>query len=301
MSDEDGREPSRAPASPVARLLNLLVGTAMMPLFLVIFASGPACFGFEEPTLRAIEACPAAVQALGAPVSRGWLGLSCGNASTHGDRGHASWMFPVVGPNGRGSVSVATRERDGVWQLGRVELEVNGTTIDVLRCGTAMPEEFTTLEHATHRSHVVSVLGAPGVAVGDACEVVVGPSDDDAHSCRVEVTCGARSLYGGPRQGYTNCVIGADGFVTAHDASMSEADGDPALDLRGVASEITVSDRNDSGMWAVVVRYDGAAPPPSAPPAPVPSAVQPEPSPATPPSTGTSEPSPALPGGGAHS
>jgi hypothetical protein len=296
QDDGTGERTSSAPASPIGRLLNTLIGVAMAPLFLVIFASGPACFGFEEPTLRAIEACPAAVEALGTPIARGWLGLSCGNASTHGDRGHASWTFPVVGPNGRGSVNVATRERDGVWQFGRVELEVNGRTIDVLHCGTAMPEEFSSLVHATHSSHVVSVLGAPGVSVGEACSSEVGPSDDDSHSCRVQVLCGARALYGGPRQGYTNCVVTPDG-VMAHDASMSEADGDPALDLHTGRGEITVSDRNEQGMWAVVVRFDDAPTPAVTPNPPEP--ATPTPTPNEPPTPAAAEP--PVPGGGPRS
>ena len=142
----------------------MLMGTLMWPLFFFVFSGAPACMGFEGPTIAAIEACPVAVQALGSPVQRSWIGWSCGNAETSDAFGQASWTFPVSGPSGSGSISVVAEKRGGPWQLHQAMLSVQGQTIDVLACsgsGVGGPVPSVAFE-----ATVAEVMGHPSVQQG---------------------------------------------------------------------------------------------------------------------------------------
>lgn len=253
-------------ATPVGgagrKILPMLLGLFIWPLFFFIFSGAPACMGFEDPTLRAIEACPAAAQALGTPVARGWLGWSCGNAETSDSFGQADWTFPVTGPNGSGSVSVAAEMRGGPWRLLRATLDVNGQTIDVLSCtgGGA-----TVITPRAITASVAEVIGSPGVAVGDSCLIAIMPGAPSPFPCRTQITCGATTLYGGGSAGYSSCSSDAAGEVSVRDTTATPQDNDPTLDVRTADGEALLTDQVATGTW--VVRLNFAAPgAPVAPP-----------------------------------
>jgi len=126
-----GREPEK---SPFGRLFRIASSIVIAPLLLFALSFMPSCMGFGEPALAAVNACPAAVAALGSPITQPWIGLSCGSAETEDDDGRASWSMPVSGPRGRGSLDIRAAERSGRWQFGALVLTVGGRTIDVLGC-----------------------------------------------------------------------------------------------------------------------------------------------------------------------
>ncbi|MBX7192297.1 MAG: cytochrome c oxidase assembly factor 1 family protein [Sandaracinaceae bacterium] len=247
MSDEP--TPTIPGAFGLRHVLGAITSALFLPLFFLIFGSAPSCMGFDEPTLRAIEACPQATAILGSPVSEGWMGLSCGNAKTVNDHGRASWTFPVTGPRGSGSVDVQARRRNGVWTLQRGILTTDQGTVDIVNCTAA--GAGGTISAVTRTGSVTSVIGQAGVAVGDACTVSVIPTGE-SQNCRVEVRCGSAALYGATQStGWLNCGLDATGAVVAHDTDPTPNGGDPTLDLRLGEHTVVITDQTQAGSWAV--------------------------------------------------
>jgi hypothetical protein len=230
----------------------MLGGLAIWPLIIFAFSGAPACFGFESPTLQAIEACPAAVEALGTPVGRSWLGLSCGGAETSGDSGNASWTFPVAGPRGSGSIDVVATQIGGRWTLSSAVLDTGGGTIDVLTCTTGGGGGIAA---ATYEGTVRTTIGAAPASVGDACRIEVTPSSGGSYPCRVVVACDGRTLYGAGTTGYLACGLDTSRALTARDDSPTPNGGDPMLDLRASHGEVIVHDQAPAGAWAVSIAF----------------------------------------------
>jgi hypothetical protein len=246
------------PANPtnLRRIFAVLGGMLMWPIFFVLFTGAPACMGFEDPTLRTLEACPDVATALGTPIRRSWLGMSCGNAETSGAFGRASWTFPVAGPNGSGSVSVVAEQRGGPWVLYRADVEVAGRTIDALRCaggGAGLPGTAAITRHHLVAT-ITSAVGNAPAAVGSTCEIDVGPGDGP-FNCRAIVTCGGNVVYGAGTTGYSNCLVDPTGQVTFTDAETSPTSGDPVLTLPIGAGSGTMTDTTPAGTWVVTFTF----------------------------------------------
>lgn len=244
-----GREPSK---SPMRRILGTLSGVMMLPLFVLAFASAPACMGFGQAALDVVNQCPVAVTALGAPITTSWLGLSYGNAETEGDDGSANWTFPIEGPRGRGSLDVLARERSGRWQFGRMVLTTGGRSIDVVACAAGGTGAIAAITHRELSGTVTTIVGAPGVAQGASCTVTIDPSDG-VLNCHVTVACGAMTLYGGGRGGFGHCAVDANLAPLMRDGNPSSVDGDPMLDLHVATNEVVITDQNAQGTWVVTV------------------------------------------------
>lgn len=234
------------------RFASMGLGLLIWPLVIFAFTGAPACMGFEEPTLRVIEQCPAAIEVLGSPVTRSWLGCSCGNAETSDSFGQASWTFPIAGPRGSGTVDVVAERRGGPWRILSATVEAGGRTIDAVRCtgGGAPISVPTTSFDAT----VGSVIGQPGVAAGDRCRVSIEPGGGP-YPCHVEIRCGAQQLYGGGSLGYAQCGGGPDGALVVRDDDNTAAGGDPTLDLRLGEGQAVLTDANASGTWVVTLAF----------------------------------------------
>lgn len=230
------------------RWLGVLFGLAFTPLFLVIFGSAPSCMGFDEPTLRALEACPASAERLGTPISESWAGMSCGNAKTSDDHGRASWTFPVSGPRASGSVEIRARRRDGVWTLQRGLLTTDEGQVDFVTCTATGPAG---VQAQRVSATVSSSIGPSGVTVGQPCTVAVIPTGE-TQNCRIEVRCGQTALYGASQDvGWSTCGADASGGVVSRDPDPSSAGGDPTLDLRLGEHVVVLTDQGPSGSWAV--------------------------------------------------
>jgi hypothetical protein len=106
----------------------------------VIWQLRGACTAFPSfgdiPThdlaLDVLRACPAAEQALGAPIER--TGVGNGSYETRGAFGTSSWRLDVKGPLASGSVAYGAEMHGGVWTLTVLQLEVGGERLDVLAC-----------------------------------------------------------------------------------------------------------------------------------------------------------------------
>jgi hypothetical protein len=229
-----------------------------------------SCMGYEDLVMERVNACPQAVELLGAPIKPALVGLSCGSAKTSGSYGRASWTQSVSGPKGRGRYSFNVRKEGGPWRLVSGTLSAQGKTIDVGMCavvgvgdGVKGPQRFT--------GEVTSTVGAAPAATGAACTVQVVPGKGD-DPCRTEVQCGGTIIYGAtPKVGFAACSMepGPDGklALVVQDRDFTPQGGDPALDLRAATGQLVVSDQLPTGMWVVNIKLATGAP--ASAPAPV--------------------------------
>lgn len=252
--DPPGEPAPPRPPRTRQRLLGLLIGIVLWPTIFVALTSAPACMGFEGATIQAIESCPRATEILGTPVTRSWIGMSCGNAETADDTGDASWTFPVSGPRGSGSIDVYATRRGGPWIVHRATLEAEGTTIDVTSCTEGGPIAIT---EQRHTATVTQVIGSPGVEQGGRCTIAITPSSGGPYNCRIQIDCGATNLYGSrSSNGYASCGSGAGGGLVARDDTPTPQGGDPTLDLRLGDGEVILTDQTGAGTWVVEMHVD---------------------------------------------
>ena len=83
------------------------------------------------------KAHPAVIEALGSPITEGFL-LS-GNTNVNGASGEANLSIPVSGPKGKGTIYVAATKSLGRWNYSGLVLEIAKThqRIDLLQRPTA--------------------------------------------------------------------------------------------------------------------------------------------------------------------
>jgi hypothetical protein len=251
MSDIPTASPVGA-ANPLRKALIGLGGFLMWPLFFVLFSGAPACMGFEEPTLRTMEACPEVVAALGTPIHRSWMGMSCGNAESSDSFGQASWSFPVEGPNGSGSVDVVAERRGGPWMIYSANVETSAGTYEAVACsgGGAGGRIVARTLSAT----VSTATGPSPAAVGGTCTIDVGPGDGP-FPCRVRIDCGGNVLYGAGSTGYTECTLDGSGGVIATDPNTSDVGNDPQLTLSVTGGTAMLNDISPAGPWVMVLSF----------------------------------------------
>ncbi len=77
-----------------------------------------------QEALAVAQTSEASVQALGEPVEAGWW--ITGSVETSGTSGFADFAFPVSGPDGSGTLYVVAVKSAGLWELQRVDLDVEG-------------------------------------------------------------------------------------------------------------------------------------------------------------------------------
>jgi hypothetical protein len=240
------------PKSPLSRALSALGGIAILPAILVAMSGAPACMGFGGPAMTMVNACPAAVAALGSPVSQSWLGISCGNAETEDDDGYANWSMPVSGPNGRGTLDIHASERGGRWEFRALVLNAGGHTIDVVACAAGGTGQTVAIAHRVLGGTVSTIVGQPGVVTGAACTVTIDPAEG-AQSCHVLVACGSRTLYGDGSGGYGNCTSDASGELLMRDGNPSSVDNDPMLEMHLASHQVVVTDEGNAGLWVATI------------------------------------------------
>lgn len=111
---------------PVGCLGLVLCGVALVAA-IVSIAMGAVRSSepFQAAVARA-KADPAAVEALGEPVSVGWL--VTGSINVSGPSGSADFAIPLRGPRGKGTLYVVAGKEAGRWEYRVLELEVEGRT-----------------------------------------------------------------------------------------------------------------------------------------------------------------------------
>jgi hypothetical protein len=125
-------------------------------LVLVALITGYGCFGpigtaacasgvgFGPAMFESIDACPAAVEKLGAPTRFGMLGLGCGNWEKGGDsgEGYAAGDMPVEGPKGSASLDYTMSKGGGVWHASVLVLTFpDGSKLDVKACTAGLEQQ----------------------------------------------------------------------------------------------------------------------------------------------------------------
>jgi hypothetical protein len=143
-------EPPARPGSPPSWLERnwkwfVPLGCGGALVLFVAFAATIVGFVFwlirsNEAYIEALERArtsPAVIEELGEPVEPGfWVG---GSVNTSGPSGEADLMFPIIGPDGSGTVYLEASKSGGIWSFERleVELEERDGWIDLLQPETA--------------------------------------------------------------------------------------------------------------------------------------------------------------------
>lgn len=80
-----------------------------------------------------------------------------------------------------------------------------------------------------------------GLREGSTCAVSINNQSRGGYPCRVTVTCGSLTLYGGPQLGgYAECTAHEGQWTIAQDHQFASRDGDPWLDLNLTEHRATV-------------------------------------------------------------
>ena len=112
----------------VALLFVAFVGS----ILLIVFSAMKSTDVYKDTLARA-KAHPAVIEALGSPITEGFL-LS-GNTNVNGASGDANLSISISGPKGKGTIYVAATKSLGRWNYSGLVLEMAKTheRIDLLQ------------------------------------------------------------------------------------------------------------------------------------------------------------------------
>jgi hypothetical protein len=101
-------------------------------IVLIVFSAVKSTDVYKDALARA-KAHPAVIEALGSPITEGFL--VSGNTNVNGASGEANLSIPVSGPKGKGTIYVAATKSLGRWNYSGLVLEIAKThqRIDLLR------------------------------------------------------------------------------------------------------------------------------------------------------------------------
>jgi len=101
-------------------------------IVLIVFSAVKSSDVYKDALARA-KTHPAVIEALGSPVTEGFL--VSGNTNVNGASGEANLSIPVSGPKGKGTIYVAARKSLGRWNYSGLVLEIVKThqRIDLLQ------------------------------------------------------------------------------------------------------------------------------------------------------------------------
>jgi hypothetical protein len=117
------------------------VGCLSMLLLFVVFVGSVALIVFSamkstdvyKDALERAKANSAVIEALGSPITEGYL--VSGNTNVNGASGEANLSIPISGPNGKGTIYVAAIKSLGRWNYSGLVVEIAKThrRIDLLQ------------------------------------------------------------------------------------------------------------------------------------------------------------------------
>jgi hypothetical protein len=98
---------------------------------LIVFTAVKSTDVYKDALTRA-KAHPAVIEALGSPITEGFL--VSGNTNVNGASGEANLSIPISGPKGKGTIYVAATKSLGRWNYSGFVLEIATThqRIDLL-------------------------------------------------------------------------------------------------------------------------------------------------------------------------
>jgi len=99
---------------------------------LIVFSAVKSTDVYKDALARA-KAHPAVIEALGSPVTEGFL--VSGNTNVNGAAGETNLSIPITGPKGKGTIYVAARKSLGQWNYSGLVVEIADThrRIDLLQ------------------------------------------------------------------------------------------------------------------------------------------------------------------------
>jgi hypothetical protein len=102
---------------------------------LIVFSAVKSTDVYKDAVARA-KANPAVIEALGSPITEGFL--VSGNTNVNGASGEANLSIPISGPKGKGIVYVAATKSLGRWNYSGLVMEIARThqRIDLLHNST---------------------------------------------------------------------------------------------------------------------------------------------------------------------
>lgn len=102
---------------------------------LIVFSAVKSTDVYRDALARA-KVHPAVIEALGSPVTEGFL--VSGNTNVNGASGEANLSIPIAGPKGKGTLYVAAKKSLGQWNYSGLVLEIEKThqRIDLLHSPT---------------------------------------------------------------------------------------------------------------------------------------------------------------------
>jgi len=111
----------------IALLFVLFVGSVVV----IVFSAVKSTDVYKDALAQA-KAHPAVIEALGSPVTEGFL--VSGNTNVNGASGEANLAIPVSGPKEKGTIYVAAKKSLGRWDYSGLVLEIATThqRIDLL-------------------------------------------------------------------------------------------------------------------------------------------------------------------------
>ncbi len=104
----------------MAVLFIVFVGSVV----LIVFSAVKSTDVYKDALARA-KVHPAVIEALGSPVTEGFL--ISGNTNVNGASGEANLSIPIAGPKGKGTIYVAARKSLGQWNYSGLVFEIAKT------------------------------------------------------------------------------------------------------------------------------------------------------------------------------
>ena len=104
---------------------------------LIVFSAVKSTDVYKDALTRA-KAHPAVIEALGSPITEGFL--VSGNTNVNGASGESNLSIPISGPKGKGTIYVAATKSLGRWNYSGLIMEIAEThqRIDLLERPTAL-------------------------------------------------------------------------------------------------------------------------------------------------------------------
>jgi hypothetical protein len=99
---------------------------------LIVFSAVKSTDVYKDAFART-KAHPAVIEALGSPITEGFL--VSGNTNVNGASGEANLSIPITGPKGKGTIYVAAKKSLGQWNYSGLVPEIAKThqRIDLLQ------------------------------------------------------------------------------------------------------------------------------------------------------------------------
>ena len=104
----------------IALLLVVFVASVVF----IVFSAVKSTDVYKDALARAKEH-PAVIEALGSPITEGFL--VSGNTNVDGASGEANLSIPITGPKGNGTIYVAARKSLGQWNYSGLVVEIAKT------------------------------------------------------------------------------------------------------------------------------------------------------------------------------